>query len=265
MKVPLLRSLYDYLRDCADALGEPFNLRQDFFSRWLQDGDPSSLTLETEGSLRVVWVPFAHSVPKSTRLVIVGITPGRHQAEAALSAFRKALLEGRPLSEASQLAMQTGGFAGPMRTNLVKMLDAIGAPRVLHMDSCAEMFTHASVLVYGTSALRHAVFVNGKNYSGAPEMLDTPMLRRMIDNYLAAEAGTLPNDALWIPLGPKPAIALGHLAENGVLDPSRILAGMPHPSGANNGRIAYFLGTKQPPPDAIFRAREKLRTQIAAL
>ena len=43
---------------------------------------------------------------------------------------------------------------------------------------------------------------------------------------------------------PKPAAALRHLAGLGILDPSHILDGLPHPSGANAERVAYFLGRK---------------------
>jgi hypothetical protein len=35
-----------------------------------------------------------------------------------------------------------------------------------------------------------------------------------------------------------------HLSSQGRLDRARILAGFPHPSGANSERIAYFLGRK---------------------
>ena len=34
------------------------------------------------------------------------------------------------------------------------------------------------------------------------------------------------------------------MAEQGVIQRNQILAGMPHPSGANAERIAFFLGEK---------------------
>jgi len=46
---------------------------------------------------------------------------------------------------------------------------------------------------------------------------------------------------------PRPAscgLALDWLARRGVLPAARILHGIPHPSGANAERIAYFLGRK---------------------
>jgi len=47
-----------------------------------------------------------------------------------------------------------------------------------------------------------------------------------------------------VPLGPKVGLALDWLAQRGVVPAARILHGIPHPSGANAERIAYFLGRK---------------------
>jgi hypothetical protein len=65
---------------------------------------------------------------------------------------------------------------------------------------------------------------------------------------------------------------VGWLVRNGVLDAARVLNGLPHPSGANAERIAYFLGRKardalSPKTDAtaLDHARARLIGQIAAL
>jgi hypothetical protein len=82
------------------------------------------------------------------------------------------------------------------------------------------------------------------NYNGAsPNMLTTPLLQAQILDYFALEASATP-DAVYVPLGPKVSQALSWLARRGVLDEARILHGIPHPSGANAERIAYFLGRK---------------------
>jgi hypothetical protein len=39
-----------------------------------------ALTIEQEGAIRVVWAPFSY-LQKGARVVLLGITPGRHQAE----------------------------------------------------------------------------------------------------------------------------------------------------------------------------------------
>lgn len=230
----------------------------------------SVLTLHTEGALSVVWAPFDH-VPVSAKLVVVGITPGATQAEKALDAFRTALRQGNDPVAASRIAKLKGSFSGAMRTNLVDMLDHIGAQQMLGVASCSAVFEPARELVHFTSALRYPVFIGGANYNGAPDMLKAPPLRRMVDTSLAEEARRLP-DALWLPLGPKAGAALQHLARSRLLDGRRILMGIPHPSGANGERIAYFLQRKaasalssKTNPASLDAAREALRAQLAQL
>ncbi|CAB3804771.1 hypothetical protein [Pararobbsia alpina] len=66
-----------------------------------------------------------------------------------------------------------------------------------------------------TSILRHPVFVDGANYNGTPNMVRTPFL-----------------------------LQLEWFEKRGLIPAGRILHGLPHPSGANAERIAYFLGRK---------------------
>jgi hypothetical protein len=205
----------------------------------------AALEVAHEGSLKVTYAPFDH-VALNARLVVVGITPGESQALVAIRAQQAALSRGMSLPDALRAAKLTASFSGGvMRSNLIAMLDEIGVARLLGLRSSAELFTPGGELVHLTSALRYPVFVGGKNYNGTPDMIRTPLLRRMIETHLAEEARLLP-EALWLPLGPKPAQALRHLAGMGHLDPARILDGLPHPSGANGERVAVFLGRKAP-------------------
>lgn len=237
---------------------------------FLEGNSLEPLTLHREGNLTVAWAPFDH-VAIGARLAIVGITPGRQQAENAFAAFRLALADGMPPAEASRHAKLTGAFSGPMRQNLVAMADHIGLARVLGMRSVAEAFDPARELIHLTSALRHPVFVGGENYNGSPDLLRTPVLRRIVETHLAAEVQSLPQ-AIWLPLGPKPAAALAHLVGLGLLDRNRILDGLPHPSGANGERVAYFLGNKpraalsaKTLPGPIDEAREQLIARVSRL
>jgi hypothetical protein len=229
-----------------------------------------ALRLHHEGDLEVVWAPFDHIVPNA-KLVIVGITPGAQQAENANTAFHTALAGGHSPVEAARRAKLTGAFSGPMRSNLVAMLDHVGAQKFFGIRSCADLFDPDQNLVHLTSALRHPVFVGSQNYNGTPDMLRTPVLKTMVETHLAAEARALP-EALWLPLGDKPAAALRYLATLGLLELGRILDGMPHPSGANAERVAFFMGRKpaealseKTRPGPIVEARERLRTQLARL
>jgi hypothetical protein len=75
-----------------------------------------------------------------------------------------------------------------------------------------------------------------------------------------------------VPLGPKAEEGLKLLATANLLPQERVLSGLPHPSGANAERIAYFLGRKpreqlspKTSADGIDRARDRLTSQIAQL
>lgn len=230
-----------------------------------------SLVLDQAGPITVVYAPFDH-IETRAHLVVVGITPGLTQAVNALQAASSALRQGHRLDEALAAAKLTASFSGgAIRNNLVAMLDAIGVARHLGVVSTSELFRPGSTSVQFTSALRYPVFVNGKNYNGSPDMLSTPILRRQVDTYLAAEARALAH-AIWLPLGPKAAAAVTHLAVGGLLDPRRVLTGMPHPSGANAERVAVFLGRKRPEdasrqtnPVSLLADRARLAAQINEL
>lgn len=209
---------------------------------------PSRLVLGSDQSgqhsLVEVWAPFDH-INLEARLVIVGLTPGRHQMGEALRACRSALQQGAKPAEALARAKVHASFAGPMRSNLVALLDDIGVAARLGLTSTASLWGADSGLVHFTSALRYPVFRNGENWSGQPGPLGIPMLRRRVETTLVSEIGALKN-AIFVPLGPKVGEALRHAAKIASLDHSRVLEGLPHPSGANAERIAVFLGRKRP-------------------
>lgn len=218
----------------------------------------------------MVYAPFDF-VNTSARLVVVGLTPGKQQAANALRAAKEAIQAGATTEEASRTAKLFASFSGPMRANLIAMLDYVGVARWLGLQTTATLWTDDAYLVHFTSALRYPVFVDGANWSGTPDMLREPLLRKWLEQYTGSELTEL-RDPLFVPLGPKVAAALIHLAELGNIRRDRILDGMPHPSGANAERIAYFLGKKSTAnlssktnPDPIDRAREELLSRVAAL
>ncbi|GER07813.1 hypothetical protein GCM10007972_17110 [Iodidimonas muriae] len=227
-----------------------------------------AMTIAEEGKIRICYAPFDY-VERKARIVIVGITPGQVQAINALTTAHTAMRQNKPVLDALIEAKLTASFSGPLRSNLVAMLDAIGIATYLGLDSTAWLFHPGSQEIHFTSALRYPVFVNGKNYNGTPDMLRTPILRHMIETHLAEEARLLPN-ALWLPLGPRVDKALQHLVGKGFLDPKRILNGLPHPSGANAERIAVFLGRKAPEkasrktnPDTLLTAFHALKAKVS--
>ena len=230
-------------------------------------GLPAELHISTQDQLSTWYAPFDHINPNA-KVVLVGITPGRSQSVEAITVARRELHAGSDARRASSAAKHAASFAGAMRANLVAMLDHIGLNHTLGLSSCQVLFGARSDLVHYTSALRYPVFIDGKDYAGTPSILQTPYLKAMADRWLAAEVAALP-EAYWIPLGKEPKAVLEAFAKEGRLDRSRILDGMPHPSGANAERIAYFLGRKsrdklsaKTAPDAIDRGREELRGRL---
>src|SRR4051794_32737958 len=99
----------------------------------------ASLTLERDGPIRVIWVPFEY-VPVEPLIAIVGITPGRYQAERALTVFRDAIREGSTVEHALRRVKSLASFSGPMRTNLVAMLNHIGLAQLLGVRNCGDLF-----------------------------------------------------------------------------------------------------------------------------
>ncbi|PZS47367.1 hypothetical protein [Stenotrophomonas maltophilia] len=200
------------------------------------------LLISRSGQLATYYAPFEH-VNTAARVVLVGITPGVFQAQRALEKLRAALRSGLGDGDALSQAKDVASFAGPMRAALVEMLDYVGLQTALGLCSCSELFTSASNLVHHTSALRNPVLVGGRNYTGSPAILRTPYLRSMVEDWLADEVRQLPS-ALWVPLGREPKAVLRSFAAQGLIKGECLLDGLPHPSGANAERIAYFLRRK---------------------
>jgi hypothetical protein len=201
------------------------------------------LLLSSEGSLQTFYAPFDH-INEQARIVICGITPGLQQAMNALNEARRQLRNGASVALAKQAAKETASFSGPMRPNLIAMLDHIGVQAYLGIDSCEQLFDSHRHWVHYTSALRYPVFLNGENYSGNPGLLSRESLRHQIENHLSEEIRALPASCVYVPLGPNVGEVFEYLSSRGLLRPEQVLSGLPHPSGANAERISYFLGRK---------------------
>jgi hypothetical protein len=232
-------------------------------------GTDPALLLYQAGDLAIDYAPFDH-IEANAELVIAGLTPGRTQAANAIQAMAAALRAGAAHDEALLRTKNSASFSGPIRRNLLALLDAIGVP-ALYGRTCAAEFFEQGSRVHFTSVLRYPVYLRGRNYSGSPDILRHPLLRNLINRYLAEEAELLLH-ALWVPLGGNAERALLYLAQEGRLDHARILAGLPHPSGANAERIAYFLRRKpreslseRTNAESLDAKRSRLKMQIARL
>lgn len=228
------------------------------------------LRIAQDGSVEVCYAPFEY-VNRQARIVLVGVTPGHTQMLNALRECRRQLDAGADERSALKAAKLTGAFSGTMRPNLVALLDAVGLNRWLGLQSCSDVFSRAAELAQTTSVLTNPVFVDGENYNGTPSMIRHPLLQQQLIEGFGRDAQAF-RSAVFVPLGDKVAEALHFLADRGCLTKERILDGLPHPSGANAERIAYFLGKKdraalsaKTNPDKLDRARSELIAKVALL
>lgn len=204
--------------------------------------------------LELRYIPFDPLPAPDARVELVGITPGQTQLRLAIAAARQALSRGLDDDEVIRRAKSAAAFGGATRANLIWMLDRVGLPGALGIASTGTVFAADAHLTVTTSAVCHAVFVHGENWNGQrPTILRHSLTRMFVEHVLAQEL-RWSSAALVIPLGAVPALAVEHCVQAGVLDPTRVLTGIPHPSGANNGRIYC----------AMFRERlPELQRQLA--
>lgn len=197
----------------------------------------SDFLLGEDGRIEVYYAPL-HGVTTNAKIVIVGITPGVAQMRAAFTEARRLLHEGmKPPHLFKEIRLRMA-FKGPMRTNLIDMLDKIGVADRLELVSTAQLFDDASHLLHSTSVLRYPVFNRGKNYTGSnPPIHRSPLLKSLLTSTLPPELDQVP-DALIVPLGK--AVTTDALKIIGFDKERRVLHGFPHPSGGNGHRKAQF-------------------------
>ncbi|WP_180155862.1 hypothetical protein [Acinetobacter sp. YH12045] len=208
------------------------------------------LLLKTLGTIQSFYAPF-EAINHNAKVVIVGICPGQQQWRNALIAAKVGLEQQVSEENILKLAKNSGAFSGPIRKNLTQLLDHIGLHNQLGIQTTAELFSNHQDIVQMCSVLQQCILVNGKNYAGStPAMLKNELLKQHIDDYFIPMVQQLPN-AIYIPLGKGVEEVLNYVSSLGYLNDQQILAGLPHPSGANAERIKYFLGEK--PRDQLSR------------
>ena len=183
---------------------------------------PPELCMGTDGNLSIYYSPFDYT-NRDAKVVIVGITPGFTQAMKALREAQQQMAAGADDITVLKRAKLTGAFSGPLRNNLVALLDHIRLHELLGISSCADLFGPAAHLVHTTSALRFPVFRAGVNYNGNPDMSENPFLRQQLHDHFGKEARLLA-DTIFIPLGSRVSSALRSLAADGAIDEIMILA-----------------------------------------
>lgn len=103
-------------------------------------------------------------------------------------------------------------------------------------------------------------------------MLSRLSLRHQVDTHLAEEVRTLGSKCLYVPLGPKVTEVFQYLQSKGLLKAGQLLDGLPHPSGANEERISYFMGGKpreklssKTNPAVLDTAKARIIAKLASL
>lgn len=152
-------------------------------------------------------------VNRDARLALIGVTPGFTQMEIVYRSVRRLLLAGASPEDACRLAKYEASFGGPMRANLLRMLDDLGVPQLLGIRSAAELFGSASHLLHTTSAVCYPTFRGTLNYTGSrPPLARCTFLMRYVREILASELSLL-KAAVFVPLGKSVATVL-ELLEN---------------------------------------------------
>ena len=175
-------------------------------------------------------------VNTNARIIVVGKTPGSNQMATRIDNL------------SPKEVKKTRAFAGTIRTNLVKMLDYIGINRFLGIESCITLW----VIDYEkyadfTSILKNCVKDTKKTknpfISSIPRNMEKyPEIESEYKEGFAADCSKYINAKLWIALGSDVEQILQALQKAGVISSESIILTIPHPSGANAGRIAAFLG-----------------------
>jgi hypothetical protein len=198
------------------------------------------LLMERSGRLEMYYAPHNEYVNPSAKIIIIGITPGWTQMKTAYEEAIKALREGLDDEQVCKRAKEQAGFAGSMRDNLTRMLDALELPGHLGIPSSGSLFAVHRKLLHTTSLLRFPVFVNRSNYTGSqPDLSNSPFLKEAAALSVQEELRVLKR-SLVIPLGRTVEHTLRLLEREGKLDGGRCLWGFPHPSGANGHRHKQF-------------------------
>ena len=170
-------------------------------------------------------------------IVIVGITPGNSQ-----------LLGERENKNKKEIKLENA-FAGKMRKPLIKMLDYIGVNALCSISSCASLWNEDFYKVEMTSLLKDATYIvrkdgNKQMFKDVSRIDKSPKLKKMFNDGFLTDCEKYKNVKLFVACGPGVYDVLKGLHKHGSINVPII--GIAHPSGANAGRIACFLGDKDP-------------------
>lgn len=205
------------------------------------------LLIERMDTIEIYYAPHNEYINPKAKVFIIGITPGFQQMNTAIATARKGLELGEEIESIQYQCKAAGRFSGPLRKNIISMLDDIKLNKVLKIISCSDLFEQKDYLLHTVSLIPYSVFVNKKNYSGhTPNLIKNEFLMKYVYENFIKEYDVLDNKehVLLIPLGKAVEEVLERLEIEGRIGKQQILRGFPHPSGANVNRLSQFNENK---------------------
>ena len=178
----------------------------------------------------------------------MGITPGFIQMNIAISTARKELESSDNIEDIQYKCKVAGRFSGPLRKNIISMLNDIKLNEFLNINDCSELFGDKDYLMHTVSLVPYPVFVKKQNYTGhTPKLLKSDFLMKYIYDNFIDEINKIDNfeDVLLIPLGRAVEELLCKLKDENIIKENQILMGFPHPSGANVNRLVQLEQNKE--------------------
>jgi hypothetical protein len=201
--------------------------------------------LEQEGQYTVRYTPFDH-VNLGARLVIVGITPGPNQLTAAYDFASNAIKRGTPDADILRGVKREASFGSPsMRPSLIRMLEHFGFNGLLGITAASDLWGISHDLLQATSILPHAVFKKDLPFAGPfKEVLRSSLLLDQFRRYFLSSLSHLPEDALYVGLGPTVLDALDWCADAALIKRDQVVGAFCHPSTQSGSQVDYFLRCK---------------------
>lgn len=179
-------------------------------------------------------------VNENAEVVIVGITPGVTQMK-------------KGKSQEPREIKREHAFAGKnMRRNLIEMFKGIQLGDHLKISGEYEVMEAGVALwsdeffdkVEMTSLLKEATFCNCRMFNNPSKIEDSDALKEVFEKGFKKDCAKYTKAKLFIALGNKVKDELERLKNEEVIN-ANIIA-IPHPSGANNGRVKAFLDGLNP-------------------
>jgi alanine racemase len=198
--------------------------------------------LAEAGPYRVFYAPVGTMPSPAARLIIVGLTPGLTQLEAAARMYASTAPDLRnDLRRYEPLSREHVAFRGTMRDNLCDMLDDIDAPALFGLARSAQFFEAQRDVAAMTSALVFPVMRKPDlaNFAGGVDLGTVPLFRAMLETLLVPRLQNAPSSII-LPLGKSASTGLRYLTDSGAIDPARVIYDFPHPSGTNGRRVDQF-------------------------